>query len=274
MTSKLIAMDLDGTAVDSRGSLCPEVKAALKAARDAGHVAAFVSGRSDTDMIPLEEDCRSVDFLILNNGAKVICAGDSRVLHNEPIDREGAVRLVDFCLERGQQVYVFSGREWYASCRSKRLQSYADQLGCGPLYFERPDQLPLDRIESLTVMGDTAPVCAFVKEGGFGLRAVVSEAECTDILNQGTSKWGGIQKLLELLGMAPRDVIAVGDYENDLEMISHAGIGVAMGNALDSVKAIADYVTVRDNDHGAVADVINQLVLGQAGGLCVKIGVS
>lgn len=273
MSRKLIAMDLDGTAVDSCGSLRPEVKAAIGAARDAGHVAAFVSGRADTDMIPIEGDCQDVDYIILNNGAKVIRGSDHSVLYNEPLDRDGAVRLVNYCLERGLQVYVINGREWYVNRWSKRLQNYIDLLGYGPVYFDRAEQLPLDHIEGLTVMGDTGPVQSFVKEGGFGLRAVVSEEECTDILNLGTDKWRGIQKLLDLLDMAPEDVIAVGDYENDLEMICRAGTGVAVGNALDSVKARADYVTVRDNDHGAVADVINQLVLERADGLCVKTPV-
>lgn len=270
MTRKLIAMDLDGTAVDSCGSLLPEVKAAISAARAAGHVAAFVSGRADTDMIPIEGECRGVDYIILNNGAKVIRSSDRSVLYNETLDRDGAARLVKFCLERSLQVYVINGREWYVNRWSKRLQAYIDLLGYGPVYFERPDQLPLDHIEGLTVMGDTGPVCSFVGEGDLGLRAVVSEEECTDILNKGTDKWRGIRKLLDLLGLGPEDVIAVGDYENDLEMIGSAGIGVAVSNALEGVKARADYVTVRDNDHGAVADVINQLVLGRADGLCVK----
>ncbi len=271
MTRKLIAMDLDGTAVDSSGNLLPEVKAAISAARDAGHIAAFVSGRADTDMIPIEDECRSVDYMILNNGAKVIRSMDNRVLYNEPIDRDGAVCLVNFCLERGLQVYVINGRDWYVNRWSERLQAYIDLLGYGPVYFERPEQLPLDHIEGLTVMGETGAVCSFVRGGGFGLRAVVSEEECTDILNEGTDKWKGIRKLLDLLHMKPGDVIAVGDYENDLEMIGCAGIGVAVGNALDCVKARADYVTVRDNDHGAVADMINQLVLERVDGLCVKV---
>lgn len=270
MNRKLLAMDLDGTTVDSDGRLPVQVRDAIRAARAVGHVAAFVSGRADTDMIPIDEECRVVDYIILNNGAKVIRSSDWTVLHNELLDQEGAARLVNFCLEKGLQVYVVNGREWYVNRWSMRLQNYIDKLGYGPVYFERADQLPLHHIEGLTVLGNTGQVCNFVKEGNFGLRAVVSEEGCTDILNKGTDKWRGIEKLLDLLNIATEDVIAVGDYENDLEMISHAGIGVAVGNALDCVKTMADYVTVRDNNHGAVADMINQLVMERVEGLCVK----
>ena len=67
--------------------------------------------------------------------------------------------------------------------------------------------------------------------------------------------------------------MAVGDYDNDLEMILQSGIGVAVGNARECVKARADYVTVRDNEAGAVADMINELVLGRTSGLCLKNAV-
>ena len=66
--------------------------------------------------------------------------------------------------------------------------------------------------------------------------------------------------------MEREDVVAVGDYDNDLEMILQSGIGVAVGNARECVKARADYVTVRDNEAGAVADMINALVLGRTSG--------
>ena len=68
-------------------------------------------------------------------------------------------------------------------------------------------------------------------------------------------------------------MVAVGDYDNDLEMILQSGIGVAVGNARECVKARADYVTVRDNEAGAVADMINELVLGRTSGLCLKNAV-
>ena len=68
-------------------------------------------------------------------------------------------------------------------------------------------------------------------------------------------------------------MVAVGDYDNDLEMILQSGIGVAVGNARECVKAQADYVTIRDNEAGAVADMINELVLGRTSGLCLRNAV-
>ena len=60
----------------------------------------------------------------------------------------------------------------------------------------------------------------------------------------------GIQRYLDVLGIQPEEIIAFGDAENDLEMIRFAGIGVAMGNAEEPVKAIADFVTADIDDDG------------------------
>ena len=68
MRRKLIAMDLDGTAVDSEGRLAPGVKEAIVNARAEGHMVAFVTGRADTDMAALDCGYEFVDYLILNNG--------------------------------------------------------------------------------------------------------------------------------------------------------------------------------------------------------------
>ena len=112
-----------------------------------------------------------------------------------------------------------------------------------------------------------------IREQGFNLRAVISEPFCVDVMNPQVNKWNGLKELLRRIGMEREDVVAVGDYDNDLEMILQSGIGVAVGNARECVKARADYVTVRDNEAGAVADMINELVLGRTSGLCLKNAV-
>ncbi len=270
MERKLIAMDLDGTSVDSEGRLAPGVKDAIAAARAAGHMVAFVTGRADTDMAPLDCGYDFVDYLILNNGAKLVRGSDGAVLENEVLNRDEVERLIRFCQEREIQVYVICGRECYASMYSERLARYMDSIGCRPHYFDEVSQVPTDRVEGMTILGEAAPVCAGISEQGFGLRAVISEPYCVDVMNTDVNKWKGLKELLRLIGIKREDVIAIGDYDNDLEMIVQSGIGVAVGNARDCVKSQADYVTVRDNEAGAAADMINELVLGRALGLCVK----
>ena len=126
MRRKLIAMDLDGTAVDSEGRLAPGVKKAIVDARAEGHMVAFVTGRADTDMAALDCGYEFVDYLILNNGAKLVRGHDRTVLENEVLNRDEVERLIRFCQERDIQVYVICGRECYASKRGERLERYME----------------------------------------------------------------------------------------------------------------------------------------------------
>lgn len=72
----------------------------------------------------------------------------------------------------------------------------------------------------------------------------------TDIVKKGTSKVMGMEKICEHFGINPDETIAFGDGGNDIEMLQWAGIGVAMGNAEDKVKAVADYITTSVDDNG------------------------
>jgi Cof subfamily protein (haloacid dehalogenase superfamily) len=95
-----------------------------------------------------------------------------------------------------------------------------------------------------------------------GDRATVTQAvpEYIEVLPPGASKGRGVRMLLDDLGIEPEEMLAIGDGENDLEMLQMAGVGVAMGNGKTAVKAIADYVT-SDNNHSGVAEAIEKFAL-------------
>lgn len=79
-----------------------------------------------------------------------------------------------------------------------------------------------------------------------------------DIVAPGIGKRSGLERLIQILGIPRQRLIAAGDYTNALEMIRYAGIGVAVANALLEVKVSADYVTWRDNDHDAAAEIVEK----------------
>jgi hydroxymethylpyrimidine pyrophosphatase-like HAD family hydrolase len=83
-----------------------------------------------------------------------------------------------------------------------------------------------------------------------------------EILHPSVSKWDALQRWAQGEGIAAEEIMAVGDDENDLEMIRHAGLGVAMGNAAESVKAVADFITGSNADDGLV-QALQQFVLAR-----------
>jgi hydroxymethylpyrimidine pyrophosphatase-like HAD family hydrolase len=79
-------------------------------------------------------------------------------------------------------------------------------------------------------------------------------------MSPGHSKWQALSRLIEREGLSAEQVISIGDEINDIEMIRHAGLGVAMGNAIPAVKAVADYTT-HSNEEDGVAHVVERFLL-------------
>lgn len=260
MRSYLLALDLDGTACDSSGHLGEETKQALTEARALGHQICFATGRRDIDMYSFWEESKYADYLLMNNGGKLVRTEDRAVLFNDYITPDTVKQLVTHCLEKGHQLHVFSEDHWAVNRWSDGLQSYVDQLGTAPVRYSTLEELPWQQVEGFMVTADLVPICEYIRAAGLPLSCAPSEPGCVDIMAPGISKRGGLERLIRLLDIPRQRLIAAGDYINDLEMIRYAGIGIAVANALPEVKIAADYVTQRDNDHGAVAEIVEKFL--------------
>ena len=82
-----------------------------------------------------------------------------------------------------------------------------------------------------------------------------------EIVPKGLNKGNAVRNMCRMLGIDLADTIAAGDEENDLTMIEAAGVGVAMANGIPAAKALADYVTTRDNNHDGIAEVVEKFML-------------
>ena len=260
MESYLLALDLDGTTCDDTGHLGEETKRALTDARAQGHIICFATGRRDIDMYSFWEESRYADYLLMNNGGKLVQTEDWEILFNDYISPDTVKQLVGHCLEEGYQLHVLSGNHWAVNRWTDGLQNYVDYLGTAPVRYSALEELPWQRVEGFMVTADLVPVCEYIQAAGLPLSCAPSEPGCVDIMAPGVSKRGGLERLISLLGIPRQRLIAAGDYNNDLEMIQYAGIGVAVANALPEVKAAADYVTQRNNNHDAVAEIVEKFL--------------
>ena len=257
----LLALDLDGTTVNRQGKLGEKTKAALLAARKRGHLVVFATGRRDIDMFSFWEESKYADFLLLNNGAKLMCPDTREVLFNHVIPPTTSKILIETCLRENWQLHVTSGDYWAINKWNDGLQSYIDYLGTAPIHYSCLEDTPWQQVEGFMVTADLKPVCNFIEEARLPLAYTFSEDNCVDIMTRNISKWGGLTELMQRLQISPEQVIAAGDYNNDLPMIRGAGIGIAVANALPEVKAAADYVTKNDCDHDAVAEIVEKYLI-------------
>lgn len=121
-------------------------------------------------------------------------------------------------------------------------------------------------VRKLLFMADPSVVDGLLKpHWGAALQGQAAEVlqavpNMLEVVPAGVNKWAGLQVLLEHLDIHPEQIVAVGDGSNDLEMVKHAGTGIAMGNAVPSVKAAAA-VVVSSNDEGGIVEAFERFVL-------------
>lgn len=263
MGRKLLAMDVDGTAVCDDYSMGQKSKEAIEAARQAGHVTAFVTGRRDMDMLSMDEDQWCVDYQILNTGGKVIRCRDREVFCNELIPPHACRKLIEFCLEHKLQLQICSGMTWQVTELTESTRNYAKQLGILPEIIDSLDQTQWqDGLEGFMATQDMEAVAKLIDEQVPEVYYINSEPGCIDIMATGVTKWKGILWLADHLGIRHEDIITVGNYYNDMDMLQEAAVGIAVANSLEPVKEVADFVTENDNNHDAVAEIIYNMMQG------------
>lgn len=264
MERKLLALDLDGTAVCDDYSLGKLSREAIELAEKEGHVVAFVSGRRDIDMLTMGNDRWCADYLILNNGGKIIRCRDRAVLRNDLIDAEACRKLIEYSLSKNLQLQVCSALIWQVTVMTEGTMEYAARVGVIPEVVGSLDEIDWKNgLEGFMATRDMIPIAKYIDENLKSEMCYIdSEPGCIDIMAYGVTKWGGVKHLAEILGIDQKDIIAAGNYYNDIDMLQNAGVGIAVANSLEEVKKVADYVTKADNNHDAVAEIINLMLEG------------
>ncbi len=253
-TRRALLLDVDGTL------LCPQRKlldqktaAALEELRRSGVTVVIATGRTLAAVRPEIMGGFVPDYYICMNGSYV-AKQDGTVLYCRPMDKrrfEGVLALADragcpmgFAFPEGY--YMYSGDEVYRP------------------YYQRVngDMVTLRDGSDRTRHGKGLPYAAFgiippekmsdFQDPALGLHITAYDDDVYDICQPGLTKASGAARLLEVTDLRWEELVAVGDGENDMELLRAAGLGIAMGNAPDHVKLAADAVTATVTDFGVL----------------------
>jgi Cof subfamily protein (haloacid dehalogenase superfamily) len=275
---KLIALDVDGTLINSDHILTARTVRAIKDAKDTGIKVTIATGRHYLSAIRMARKIEINAPLICSDGAIIrdIYANNT-IYHLLP--QEIAVDVMRMALDYNNfriQVFTKDGKIYagpnYRSTFFKRFLCVPLKHSLRGYYNLMKDFvfIPVKNtgnIEGTIAALDEAPAKVVVHGNeraqdlkDFANRIITKYGDnisitsaidnCIDILNGGISKAKGISILSEKLGISREEIITVGDNLNDMEMLEYAGLGVAMGNAPDKVKSKADYITASNNDDG------------------------
>jgi 5-amino-6-(5-phospho-D-ribitylamino)uracil phosphatase len=277
---RLLAIDIDGTLVNSRDELTDVTRQALRRACAAGLKIVLATGRRYSRALPFVEMLALDLPLVTASGALIKHPLDHRTLFRAAFDRPLLCDLLAVVERRGFEAVLYAdsyhdGFDFYCLRLEVERAELADYLALNPGCHRLWPALMRDPPEGVFAgfaMGTRKEMLALHRELDRELPGLLYThvlrsprylGYMCEIAPFGVTKWSGIQHVAAEWGITPGEICAVGDDVNDLPMIEAAGLGIAMGNALLEVKAAADLVAPTHDDNGLAA-VVELLLDGRA----------
>lgn len=268
---KLIAIDMDGTLLNSQKELPVENIEALRQAVAQGVQVVLCTGRPKPGVVSFVEQLglnQEDQYAILDNGCTVYRTKDWSLISYKDLTPDEMAQAVDFAVDYPEISVTFFDADNYFIIGQEIPEIVAYDAG---LVFKTPTPITLEEVQASPVpifqgmfMGKEEELDRFEAEQGQAVSQVFStvrsQSYIYEALPAGVSKAKGLQDLTQHLGILPEEVMAIGDAANDLEMLAFAGLAIAMGNASEEVKALADDVTA-GHDQAGVARAIEKWVL-------------
>ncbi|AUS98837.1 haloacid dehalogenase [Clostridium thermosuccinogenes] len=265
---KMIAIDLDGTLLNSEKKISSENKRFIKLAMDMGVKVVICSGRVYRGARMYAREIGSKDPVIACNGAVIKCADTGEILFNNPMSADDCAKVIDICRREGIYFHYYVGDTLYAEKMERSALSIWKRNKELPEEDRIDVQIADDLIKVLRDSGElplkVIAICDD-KERLAKARAEVERIGSVDVTSSGSNNFEVIKKgnnkgraleiLTERLGIKREELIAIGDNENDAPMIRYAGLGIAMGNAETFIKDMADFVTLTNEQNGVAAAI-------------------
>ena len=260
----MIVADIDGTLVTGERQITPGVREAVRASQARGVRVCLATGRMWLSAEPYFRRLGADPPAILYNGGLVFDFTTQTVLRRVHLDYDQARAVLETLRaipEVQPHLYVdnrvYTGQANPITDRYRRKDGLqVDEVGDLVAFLPRNPM----KILIIGARPDLERAAGVIRRLPLPINLVFSEETYMEIIPIGSSKGVALQFVAEHLGIPLGAVIAVGDNLNDLEMIQLAGLGVAMGNAPDELKAHADFVTAT-NEHEGLRHVIERFIL-------------
>ena len=269
---KMIALDMDGTLLNSQKKISKATLEAINKAFNAGKEVVLCTGRCIPELQEYIEQIKDLRYIIGISGALVYDLKEKKEIYINKIP-ENQVDIIFDAIE-GVDVLpqIISEKSLVQKGQMENMEYYG--MGAYKSLFEKV-ATPVDNIAEYSIKNkvdvlklnlyhafqeDREKTRKKLEKENFVM--VNAEKTSLEISAAGTTKGTGLAKLCDYLGIDLSEVISVGDADNDLDVLSKAGLAVAMGNANDNVKKICD-VTVRDCDHNGCGEAIEKYLLSE-----------
>ncbi|PZN07933.1 MAG: HAD family phosphatase [Bacillota bacterium] len=274
MEQRLIALDIDGTLLDSRGQLRPRVRDAVRATVAAGHIVVLATGRRWVATRPLAQELGITAPCIVHNGAVAVDPVTDRPVWKQPLPREFLRQAVLRARELGGSLFFHDLDHPHGDRMlhepGARLPRSSWFFEAGRLTQEVPDLLEWLDVGAVRLLfraeEKTAAAYRVWVTGTWGNEVRVlygpeleENVYAVEISEAAVCKGWALERLAARFDIPAERVVAIGDWDNDIEMLQFAGLGVAMANGSPAARAAARRVTL-SNDEDGVAVVLEELL--------------
>lgn len=287
---KLIAIDLDGTLLNSYGEISKKNKQAIKYAIEKGLEVVFSSGRMGDSVENLAREVGTSNYYIAGNGAIIYNLKENKTEYENFLEKEKILELIKICEENSIYYNIYTKEmiiansiknnvAFYNYENSKKNSEKKTNINIVQNIYEYVKELKDTKFLKITICDENKIIFSSIirkmkkikdidiLEVAHMSRKIIKEGTeektieyyYTEVAKKDVDKWTAIKKLLKMKNIKPEEVIAIGDNMNDEKMIKNAGLGVAMGQSNPKIKEVADAVT-SDNDNDGVAEIIYRFI--------------
>ena len=260
---KLLALDMDGTVLNSAKKITARTKAAINDLIRRGVYVVLGTGRNLAELAEYRDDFAGVNCGILLSGGMIFDFLRDEPIKIHAVDEPTILKLIDFGLEERAMIHLHTVR--HSVAREDDIQNMAAfDMGIYQSMFDKICMRCADPKEFVRAHpGEVIKVNLyhrskasrdrnFARIQPLNLSISFAEAFNLEMSPANVTKGSGLIELCAHLKIDLAETVAIGDAPNDREILQTAGVGVAMGNASDEIKALADLVTL-DNDNDGVA---------------------
>lgn len=288
---KIIAIDLDGTLLNSKGDISSENRNAIKLAKEKGLEIVLCSGRITSSVQTISLDIGADNYLISGNGAELYDIKNKKILYDNYMSKETTLKLIEFCEENSIYYSIFTENSIltkalnynvlvYNSENSTKEINKRTNINITQNIYEYIKNSKTDKFAKITICDNNKTIFNGIINKLRNIKNIevldvahmsnktinTEKGEMnvqyyyTEVTSKNVNKWNALIKLAEKLNVNIKEIACIGDNINDKEMIQKSGLGIVMGNSAPYIKEIGDIVVETNNNNG-VAEAIEKYCL-------------
>lgn len=285
---KLVAIDLDGTLLNSYGQISEINRKAIKKAQEKNINIVLASGRLFNSVKNISNDLGGNKYIICGNGSLIYDLQNEEIIYDKFIEKNKALHIINICEKNSIYYNIYTENMviaktlennvlFYHQENANKPESKKTKINLVDDIYNYVENLDNENILKITISDKSSIIFNSIikklrniknidvldvahmsrKMIKSGTEAVSLEYYYTEITSENVDKWNAISWLSEKIGITREEVIAIGDNVNDKMMLENAGLGIAMGNSAPYIQQIADKVVANNNENG-VAQAIEE----------------